>query len=286
MTYEKIAHEPVDRTCAGCGNPTPVDRVDCGHCGMPSLELLTAQQEAAKRQRFIEAVFTRPQRFTMIFIGINVGVFALMWLTGGVSAMTADTDIIVAFGAKVNPLIREQHQYWRLVTSMFIHIGLLHLGFNMYALWIVGQQIEQLYGAARFVVLYFLCGLAGSLASLFFSESVSAGASGAIFGLFGVMAAFGFRYRKELPGGLGNEITKRVLPVIAINLIFGFSTRIVDNAAHLGGLLSGVALCFLIAYKRPEEKADSAVWRALSLASLALIALSLGSAFIHYDGPP
>jgi membrane associated rhomboid family serine protease len=285
MTYEKIAHEPADRTCAFCGNLTPADRVDCIHCGMQSPELLTAQQEAVKKLRFVEAVFTRPFQFTVIFIGINVGIFALMWLTGGMSVMTADRDILVAFGAKVNPLIREQHQYWRLVTSMFVHIGLLHLAFNMYALWIIGQQIEQLYGAARFVLLYFACGLVGSLASLFFSNAVSAGASGSIFGLFGVMAAFGFRYRKELPGGLGNEITRRVLPIIAINLIFGFSTKIVDNAAHLGGLLTGVALCLLIPYKRPEEKGGAVVWRVLQIICLTATLVSFVEAFRRYDGP-
>lgn len=285
MTYEKIAHEPADRACAGCGNLTPADRVDCIHCGWQSPELLAAQQEAAKRLRFVEAVFTRPFQFTVILIGINIGVFALMWLTGGVSVMTADRDILVAFGAKVNPLIREQHQYWRLVTSMFVHVGLLHLAFNMYALWLIGQQIEQLYGTARFVVLYFACGLVGSVASLFFINNVSAGASGSIFGLFGVMAAFGFRYRKELPGGLGGEITKRVLPIIAINLIFGFSTKIVDNAAHLGGLLTGVALCLLIPYKRPEEKGAAVGWRVLQILCLAATLVSFVEAFRRYDGP-
>lgn len=286
MTFEKIAHAPANRTCPGCGNPTPADRAECVHCGVVPVDVLVARQEEVKRFQFIEAVFTRASPFTLIFIGMNVAVFALMWLAGGMSVMSADRDILVAFGAKVNDLIRDQHQYWRLVTSVFVHIGLLHLFFNMYALWIVGQQIEQIYGSARFVLIYLGCGIAGSLASLFFSASVSAGASGAIFGLFGAMATFGLRYRKELPGRLGSDFIKGVLPVIAINLIFGFSTKIVDNAAHLGGLLTGVALCFLIPYQRPAEKQDAGAWRALLVASLVIIAVSFISAFIHYDGPP
>src|SRR5205085_2352604 len=176
--------------------------------------------------------------------------------------------------------------YWRLVTSIFIHIGFLHFLLNNYALWIIGQEIELLYGSARFVVLYLLTGLAGSLASYTFNPNAeSAGASGAIFGLFGVMATFAFRYRKELPERLGSDIRRRILPVIAINLIFGFSMRIVDNAAHVGGLLAGVVLALVVPYKRPEERATAIVWRILQALCLAVMLVSFVAAFRSYDGP-
>jgi rhomboid protease GluP len=213
-------------------------------------------------------------------------VFLLMWMAGGMSAIGADDQVLKGFGAKVNKLIDERHQYWRFITSVFIHIGFLHIFFNMYALYVIGQEIERLYGSARFVIIYLLCGIAGSYASYRFNPgSASAGASGAIFGLFGVMATFAFRYRKELPAGLASEIKRRILPVIIINLAIGFSIKLIDNAAHIGGLLTGVALCYLIPYKRPHEKKDAWVWHAIEVLCLMLIAASFVAAFINYDGP-
>jgi membrane associated rhomboid family serine protease len=286
MTVEKIASAPRFRPCPSCGNLIPAAKADCEYCGFRSPESIVVEQEVEKERHFIYALVNRSNPFTMIFIGINVGVFLLMWMAGGMSTMGTDHEVLVGFGAKVNELIDERHQYWRFVTSIFIHIGFLHFFFNMYALYIIGQEIERLYGSARFVIIYLLCGIAGSYASYKFSPgAVSAGASGAIFGLFGVMAAFAFRYRKELPIGLASEIKRRILPVIIINLAIGFSIRVVDNAAHIGGLLTGVALCFLIPYKRPHEKATASVWRALLVVCLLIISGAFVMAFINYEGP-
>jgi hypothetical protein len=136
------------------------------------------------------------------------------------------------------------------------------------------------------VILYLLTGVVGSLASYTFNpDHDSAGASGAIFGLFGVMATFAFRFRKELPERLSTDIRRRILPVIAINLIFGFSVRIVDNAAHIGGLLAGVVLALLIPYQRPNERGTAVIWRILQVVCLALMLLSFAAAFHNYDGP-
>jgi membrane associated rhomboid family serine protease len=209
-----------------------------------------------------------------------------MCLAGGIAVTSVDQAVLVGFGAKQNELITQQHQYWRLITSMFIHIGFIHLFLNNYALWIIGQEIERIYGSARFVILYLITGLLGSLGSFYFNpHATSAGASGAIFGLFGVIATFAFRYRKEIPEFLSREIRRRVLPIIAINLIFGFSVRIVDNAAHLSGLISGVALALIVPYKRPKERITPLVWRALQIICLGLIVFSFVSAFRSYEGP-
>jgi membrane associated rhomboid family serine protease len=222
----------------------------------------------------------------MIFIGINVGVFVLMGLAGGFALTSVDPEVLIGFGAKQNSLISQQHQYWRLITSIFIHIGFIHLFLNNYALWIIGQEIEQIYGSARFVVLYLATGIVGSLGSYLFNpQATSAGASGAIFGLFGVMATFAFKYRKEIPKTLSRDIMRRVLPIIAINLAFGFSVKIVDNAAHIGGLLAGIALAFVVPYMRPDEKQTSSGWRAAQTICLGLIFVSFVSAFRDYNGP-
>lgn len=198
----------------------------------------------------------------------------------------ADPAVLIGFGAKVNSLIDGQQQYWRFVTCIFIHIGLLHLLLNNYALWILGQEIEQIYGSARFVLLYVAAGLVGSVSSYVFSaDAVSAGASGAIFGLFGVMGTFAFKYRREIPDALRRDIIRRIVPIILINLAFGFSVSIIDNAAHIGGLLGGVLLALVVPYKRPGEVTTPGLWRAFQATCVAIVLVSFVEAFRHYDGP-
>jgi membrane associated rhomboid family serine protease len=285
MTLNPITNEPQLRRCPNCGNPTLEGTQACGYCGAV-LEEMPVSPEAATEYRFLRVLFTRPNHFTSIFIGINVGVFVLMCLAGGFAVTSVDPEILKGFGAKQNDLIVQHHEYWRLITSIFIHIGVIHLLLNNYALWIIGQEIEQIYGSARFVVLYLVTGVIGSLASFFFNpHATSAGASGSIFGLFGVMATFAFRYRKEIPPMLSREIRRRVLPIIAINLVFGFSVRIVDNAAHIGGLLSGVVLALIIPYKRPTERNTPRVWVVLQIISLLLMLCSFVAAFRDSTGP-
>lgn len=286
MTLTPIKSEPQFRECPVCGNPTPASAAACTHCGALHAEAEMAARDAATDYSFLSALFTRPNPFTMIFIGINVGVFVLMCLAGGFATTSVDPEVLRGFGAKQNTLIAEQHEYWRLITAIFIHIGIIHLFLNNYALWIIGREIEQIYGSARFVVLYLLTGVIGSLGSYVFNpQATSAGASGAIFGLFGVMATFAFKYRKEIPKTLSREISRRVLPVIAINLVFGFSVKIVDNAAHIGGLLAGIALALAVPYMRPTEKLTPFVWRALQVICLVVISVSFVSAFRNYTGP-
>jgi membrane associated rhomboid family serine protease len=288
MTFYKTSG-PQLRICPVCGSQHPITEVSCPRCetifpdAQQQAELLAAQQ--ATDYRFLSALFNRSNPFTMIFIGINVGLYVLMCLAGGIAVTSVNPEVLIGFGAKQNDLIVNQHQYWRLVTSNFIHIGIIHLFFNNYALWIIGQEIERIYGSARFVVLYFLTGVIGSVGSFYFNpNATSAGASGAIFGLFGALATFAFRYRKEIPSTMSQEIKRRVLPLIAINLIFGFSVQFVDNSAHLGGLFSGIALAFVVPYLRPNEN-DKVLWRALQYACLILILIPFVEAFRSYNGP-
>jgi membrane associated rhomboid family serine protease len=286
MTLNTIDAGTHFRQCPACGNQTPIENPVCVHCAAEAITAAADLQKAASERRFLEALFTRPNPFTMIFIGINVGVFVLMCLAGGFAVTSVDPLVLLGFGAKQNNLIAEQHEYWRLITSIFIHIGIIHLFLNNYALWIVGQEIERIYGSARFVILYLATGIVGSVGSYVFSpQATSAGASGAIFGLFGVMAAFAFRYRKEIPEFLSRDIKRRVIPIIFINLAFGFSVRIVDNAAHIGGLLSGIALALIVPYMRPNERITSIVWRTLQVICLAVILISFVDAFRGYSGP-
>ncbi|MBI2149279.1 MAG: rhomboid family intramembrane serine protease [Acidobacteria bacterium] len=229
---------------------------------------------------FLHEVWTRRTPFTFIFLGINVAVFALMALAGG----SMNEPTLLAFGVKSNPEIAAG-QWWRFITPVFIHIGLLHLLFNSYALWMVGPQVEKLYGSTRFVILYLLTGVAGVTGSYFYHpDTVSAGASGAIFGLFGILLTFGIRYRRSIPPFFKQAVGAGVLPVIVINLIIGFTIPQIDNSAHISGLLAGAALAALLPFLRSGGE-DNPILKGLQVSLLALIAISFYQVAAHYDGP-
>lgn len=229
---------------------------------------------------FLNAVWTRKTPYTYFFFGLNLLIFALMALAGG----STNEPTLMAFGVKANAEIA-RGQWWRFVTPVFIHIGMLHLIFNSYALWIVGQQVEKLYGGARFVALYVLTGVAGVTGSYFYHpDTVSAGASGAIFGLFGVLLMFGIRYRSSIPPYFKRAVGTGVLPVIVINLIIGFTIPQIDNSAHIAGLLAGAALAWFVPFQRPGEESNP-TFQGLQVVLLAIIAVSFYSVWKNYDGP-
>jgi membrane associated rhomboid family serine protease len=137
-------------------------------------------------------------------------------------------------------------EYWRLVTPVFVHGSLLHLGFNMYALWIIGPTVETLYGSPRFLLIYVVCAAAGSAASYVFSSAqYSVGASGAVFGLFGVLLVADRVHKPALTRNARN-LTMQIGGLIAINLVIGFTIPGIDNAAHIGGLLAGAWLGWVL----------------------------------------
>ena len=229
---------------------------------------------------FLHAVWTRRPLFTYVFLTLNILVFLLMALAGG----STNEPTLMAFGVKSNAEIA-RGEWWRFITPIFIHIGMLHLIFNSYALWIVGPQVEKLYGAARFVILYVLTGVAGVCGSYFYHpQSISAGASGAIFGLFGVLLVFGVRYRKSIPPFFKRAVGTGVLPVIVLNLIIGFTIPAIDNSAHIGGLLAGAALAAIVPFQKPGAETP-AIFRAVQMVLIAIIVVSFYSVAKHYDGP-
>ncbi|NJN81120.1 MAG: rhomboid family intramembrane serine protease [Caldilineaceae bacterium] len=150
--------------------------------------------------------------------------------------------VLVDFGAKVNPLVASG-ETWRLFTAMFIHIGVIHLLFNLYALNALGPMVEGYYGHLRFTAIYLVGGLFGSLASYAFSPVPSAGASGAIFGLAGAILVYFLRYRENF-GARGRAILQNMLVVIGINLVLGLSLPGIDNWGHMGGLVGGALVAW------------------------------------------
>jgi len=147
------------------------------------------------------------------------------------------SDLMAILGEKVNVLIRAG-QLWRLITPVFLHASILHIGFNMYALFLYGRGIEARFGHARFLLLYFLSAFAGNVLSFLLTPNPSIGASTAIFGLLAAEAVFILRNR-NLFGAQANRALLNLFFVAAVNLVIGFSTAGVDNFGHLGGLIGG-----------------------------------------------
>src|ERR1051325_3724003 len=211
-------------------------------------------------------------------------------------------SVLLSFGAKTNYAIHYDHQWWRFVTPVFIHVNLPHVLINMYSLWVLGPWVEKLYGSGKIVVFWVLTGIAGVVASYLtvipgsrpgliasflikYADEPSAGASGALFGLVGVLFVFGLKYRRELPEGFKRAFGTGMLPVILLNLGIGFAFRgFIDNAAHMGGLLSGAALAAIVSYKRPGQSTGVTIaWRVGQIFVLLLVLVSFFFVFKHYE---
>jgi len=222
------------------------------------------------------------QSATVVLIAMNVVVYAVM-VARGVSWISPTAESVLGWGADYGPLTLHG-QWWRMIVSTFLHFGIIHIAFNMFVLLNIGLFMERLAGRLRFVVLYLVCGLGGSAASLAWHPStVSAGASGAIFGLYGALLGFLLRHRGSIaPEALASQ-RKAALAFIAYNVLYGLRPG-VDMAAHLGGLAAGFVLgLFLI------EWAPAAVSSGVAPASTAIapaanwrvpLAIAMGLALI------
>ena len=146
------------------------------------------------------------------------------------------------------------NEYYRLITCSFTHFNILHVFFNMYALYIIGPQIENFFGKTKYLVIYLFSALTASLLSLTFmpDNGSSLGASGAIFGLFGALLIFGYHYRIYL----GNTLKSQIIPLILFNLCLGFMLSGIDNAAHIGGLIGGTLISMGLGVKYKSEKRE------------------------------
>ncbi|HVP21034.1 MAG TPA: rhomboid family intramembrane serine protease [Anaerolineaceae bacterium] len=194
-----------------------------------------------------QATPSRPRPVVTITIAVvTVVIYLIQLLTQNILGV----DLPLAFGAKSNELIM-QGQIWRLVTPIFLHLSPLHIAFNMYALLIFGGDLEFSYGRIRFFMLYMLSGIAGNVASFYFSPADSAGASTAIFGLVAAQGVLVYRNR-EFFGSRARPILMNILFIVAINLFIGASSQGIDNWGHLGGLFGGLAFAWFAGplYKR------------------------------------
>jgi rhomboid protease GluP len=293
--------------CRNCGALIGAGETACHVCGAPLQQAPPKALPLHERYAmgYARAILARPYIFTIVFLVANFFVFLLMWEASDMSSTVLfgafPESVLLSFGAKTNYYIRHEHEYWRFITPVFIHVNLTHLLINMYGLWVLGPWVEKLYGAARFVVFWIVTGIAGVVASFLTvipgarpgilgsfliknHDDPSAGASGALFGLVGVLFVFGLKYRRELPDGFKRAFGTGMLPVILMNLVIGFLLRgVIDNAAHLGGLVSGAAIAAVVSYKRPGQPASVTIaWRVVQITALLLVLLSFFFVVRHF----
>ena len=225
----------------------------------------------------------RPRRLpisaTTLLIVANVGWFLFMW-RHGVDPRDPDPAGLVRYGAIERTLVRHG-EWWRLASAMFVHVGFVHILVNMISLTQVGPLVERLFGRGPYLALYLLTGLCASVASVAAHKGgVSAGASGAIFGIVGGLVAFLVRVGRHVfePGAVG-RLLRNLVFVIGINLAIGFTVPMIDNAAHLGGLVAGLAIGAALAGSATPDSLSNRYRRAWVVSLVALVALA-GGAFV------
>lgn len=221
---------------------------------------------------FIDLLFARVPRaaITLALVAVNILVFVGLAAVS-MSPLHIPSELLIRAGG--NFAVRVQDgEAWRLLTALFLHGGLLHVGLNMFALYQVGQVVERLFGRAGFAVVYLGAGLLGNLASLWWRQgAVSVGASGAIFGVYGALLAYLTIQRGSVPVEVFREMRSGTLGFLGYSLFAGFAIAGVDNAAHLGGLLGGLILGAALA----EPVCSQQLVRWLSLRALAGAAAAL-----------
>jgi rhomboid protease GluP len=209
---------------------------------------------------------------TPILVALNVAVYLAM-VAKGVSFWEPSIEGLLKWGANFGPLVTHG-EWWRLFTAMFIHIGIIHIAMNMYILWSTGKFTERLFGNFGFLVLYLLAGLGGSLTSVWWKPyTVSAGASGAIFGVYGGLLGYLLIQRHTVPKRNLSSLFSTAGTFIAYNLIYSFTSTSIDIAAHLGGFATGFVLGCALA--RPLVQGDMA-----AKLVRGLVVLVVGSALV------
>lgn len=203
----------------------------------------------------VEDVFSKKKPIiTYALIAINIILYFFIAFIGK-EFFEFDPNVLYKYGALVNSTqMVNKTDYLRIITSIFLHGGLLHLVFNMYSLYIIGPQLESFFGKVKYIIIYLISGICGNLLSmLFLSDThVSVGASGAIFGLLGALVYFGYHYRVYL----GGVIRSQIIPLIVLNLFIGYISSGINNIAHIGGLIGGILISIALGVKYKSNNSD------------------------------
>lgn len=267
---------PTGVRCSRCERPICPDCMIPASVGFHCPECMTEGRRTVRAARTVYGGRVRPGPpgvVTRILIGINVVVFVITGLSGAnvLSGSTGSSTVYDHFA--LIPVAVAHGGLYRLLTAAFLHYGILHIAFNMYALYIIGPPLEAALGRLRYVVLYALAGLGGSVLSVAFAPlgEQAAGASGAIFGLFGAFYIVA-RHRNLSTGGIA--------AIIAINLVLSFTLSNIDWRGHIGGLVTGAVLGLVLA------RAPRGPWRdrvqVAGVAVVVLVLAALGALAVHH----
>jgi rhomboid protease GluP len=263
--------------CPNCRAFITTDDKVCPYCqaqvGTPAIERRSPPDVLGgliPHQRFV----------TMIILLINTGLYLAMMLRmtqqGGSGFRDPDIQTLVDFGAKYAPYIIGRGEWWRLITAAFLHGGLLHIGMNSWVLFDLGPQVNESFGTPRFLTIYFVSSITGYLASLYWSSSVSIGASAGLCGLIGAMIALGTRDRSAFGAALRRQYVQWMIYL----LIFGLVISGVDNAAHIGGLAGGFVIAYLAGTPGFSDAMEN-FWRLAAGISLAATGWAFFEMFMH-----
>jgi membrane associated rhomboid family serine protease len=259
--------------CTRCGRPICTECMIEAPVGFQCPECV-AQARADFRQGPGRALRGGVSVTKVLLVAIAIP-FVLEIVKGGpTSMMNPSGQVLFDLGA-MQPFAIAAGQYWRLFTAMFLHVGILHIAFNAYALWVFGSMVERDYGRVQMLLIYLVSGFLASVASYVWSDprTLSVGASGAIFGIFGAFFAYNYRRRHT---ALGSANLRTALSLLVINAILAFSISGIDWRAHVGGFVAGVA-CGLVS----EGWGPPAQRRVIRVAGYVAL-LAIGTALVVY----
>jgi len=274
--------QPRPKLCPNCGSLVGINATRCHNCGT------NLRFSMAAVNRSLSGVFAGPAPVTTALLVANLLMFGVEWMAAAAQGGGGGLSILWGMGGAASyrlgmsaPYgIYVQHQWYRLITAMFLHGGLIHIGFNMMALMQLGPALEELYGSARYLFLYIVTGTFGFLVSSFLGTN-SLGASGGLLGLIGAMLAV----TTKRGGAYMRELRSRLISSVVLLFVLGFMGMGIDNKAHLAGLASGFVLGKIFADRQPMNVRERQIANALGwLAGIAVI-VSFAFMILHYRDP-
>jgi rhomboid protease GluP len=290
FTRQKRSFNTSHRMCPECRGLIDRNASECPLCGakVKAPRSRTGTREGPER---ILGVIPVPSTATSALVAANIALYAISWYMSQNAASAAGESsglfsgisgqVLLRLGAKFGPLM-VGGEWWRLVTAMFLHGGLLHIGFNMWVLVDLGPEVESLFSIQKYIVLYLVTGVFGYIVSFFWSPfGLSIGASGAIVGLIGILIGASYHHG-QLGKSYRSELWKWVIYIVALMLIPGLG---IDNAAHFGGLAAGLVLGYLIPEGEPQTRAGENLWNTLAILSVIVIAGSFALMALQLNRP-
>lgn len=285
---EKKTYNTAHRMCPECRGLIERNASVCPLCGA---KIKAPRSRAGTSPDRLLGVIPVPSTATSVLVAANIAMYALAWYMTqsaasdqleSVSIMSGiDGRVLIRLGAKYGPLM-VRGEWWRLVTATFLHAGLLHIGFNLWCLFDLGPEVESLFSTQKFIVLYLATGVFGFVVSLFWSPyGISIGASGSVVGMIGVLIGASYHL-----GALGkayrSQLWRWVMYILAMMLIPGLG---IDNAAHIGGLVLGLGLGYLVPQGESETRAGENLWNTLAVLSVFIIAGSFALMALQLNRP-